>query len=105
MDPGERLIPGKLNLPKLPFLLALLLAACAPATQTPKPAWRLIWADEFNLPPGSPVDRSKWNVDTGSGGKGNGELQYYTDSTLNAVHDGQNLVITALEQRSPDLRC
>lgn len=57
------------------------------------PGWRLVWADEFNLPLGSPVDRSKWNVETGGWGWGNSELQLYTESTLNAVHDGRNLVL------------
>lgn len=69
------------------------------------PGWRLVWADEFNLPLGSPVDRSKWNVETGGWGWGNSELQLYTESTLNAVHDGRNLVIAALEQRLPAARC
>lgn len=69
------------------------------------PGWRLVWADEFNLPRGSPVDRSKWNIETGGWGWGNSELQYYTESTLNLVHDGRNLVIAALEQRLPGLRC
>lgn len=92
----------KLNFPKLLLLLALAL----PSTLAQDlPGWRLTWADEFNLPLGSPVDRGKWNVETGGWGNGNSELQYYTDSTLNAVHDGRNLAITALEQRLPGLRC
>ncbi|MER3444354.1 MAG: hydrolase [Armatimonadota bacterium] len=92
----------KLNFPKLLFLLALALPS---VLAQDLPGWRLTWADEFNLPLGSPVDRSKWNLETGGWGNGNSELQYYTESTLNAVHDGRNLAITALEQRRPGLRC
>jgi len=92
----------KLNFPKLLFLLALALPG---ALAQDLPGWQLVWADEFNLPPGTPIDRSKWNVETGGWGWGNNELQYYTDSTLNLVHDGRNLAITALEQRLPGLRC
>ncbi len=92
----------ELKLTRLLPLLALFLPA---ALAQELPGWRLVWADEFNRPVGSPVDRSKWNLETGGWGWGNSELQYYTDSTLNAVHDGRNLVITALEQRPPGLRC
>ena len=68
--------------------------------------WRLVWADEFNRPAGTPVDPAKWNVETGGWGWGNRELQYYTDSTLNVVHDGRgNLAITASRQRIPGLAC
>lgn len=85
--------------------LVLFLLALSGGLAQDLPGWRLVWADEFNLPLGSPVDRSKWNVETGGWGWGNSELQLYTESTLNAVHDGRNLVITALEQRLPGARC
>lgn len=51
-----------------------------------------VWADEFNGT--GPVDGSKWSFETGGGGWGNNELQYYTDGG-NAVLSGGNLVITA----------
>ncbi len=37
---------------------------------------QLTWDDEFN---GTSIDTSKWTFQTGGGGWGNGELEYYTD--------------------------
>ena len=37
--------------------------------------YSLVWSDEFN---GSKLDESVWNYNTGGGGWGNNELQYYT---------------------------
>lgn len=53
----------------------------------------LIWSDEFDTN-GSP-DATKWTYDIGAGGWGNGESQYYTDRTDNAVVQDGNLIITA----------
>lgn len=53
----------------------------------------LVWSDEFNTD-GAP-DPTKWSYDIGAGGWGNGEAQYYTNSTNNAVVQGGNLKITA----------
>lgn len=56
----------------------------------------LVWSDEFNGPAGTAPDPGKWTHDTGGSGWGNGELQYYTNSTNNAAADGQgNMAITA----------
>src|ERR1700677_2519382 len=75
--------------------LALLPASAAP------PLWHMVWSDEFNGPPGTPPDPSKWVYDLGGGGWGNQELEVYTDNRGNALQDGRgNLVIQALE-RSP----
>jgi len=58
--------------------------------------WRLTWSDEFNGAAGTAPDPAKWGHETGGGGWGNSELQYYTSSTANAAHDGGgNLTITA----------
>lgn len=58
------------------------------------------FADEFNGPAGSPVDTSKWRVETGN----NHEYQYYTTRTQNAAMDGQgNLVITARRENPGDV--
>ena len=56
----------------------------------------LVWSDEFNTD-GAP-DTSKWNYDIGSGGWGNSELQYYTNSSNNVIVQGGNLKITAKAQ-------
>lgn len=56
------------------------------------------WSDEFN---GARIDTSKWGYETGSGGWGNHELEYYTSNPANSqVVDG-NLVITAKKELLP----
>ncbi|WP_369149580.1 lectin [Streptomyces sp. R44] len=65
----------------------------------------LTFSDEFNAPAGTPVDGSKWNLETGDN-VNNHERQYYTNSTDNAVHDGQgNLVITARRENPGNYSC
>lgn len=58
----------------------------------------LIWSDEFNTP-GAP-DPSKWGYDigNGSGGWGNGELQYYTNRSDNAIVSAGTLKIIAKKE-------
>jgi beta-glucanase (GH16 family) len=88
-------------------------APSAPSTpSTPDPtatpgalgAWRLVWADEFDGPAGTPPDPERWGYALGDGsgagipGWGNQELETYTDDAANAATDGEsNLVISALE--------
>ncbi len=54
-------------------------------TSTTAPNWALAWSDEFD---GTAVDRTKWNFQTGGGGWGNGEAQYYTDGANATVANG-----------------
>ncbi|MET7946370.1 family 16 glycosylhydrolase [Micromonospora sp. NPDC005324] len=103
--------------PSLRFRPLVLLAAALVATATalvvpahPDRAEAAIgpisWQDEFNSAAGTPVDQNKWRFDTGGGGWGNNERQYYTNSTSNAVHDGQgNLVITARRDNPANYQC
>lgn len=63
-----------------------------------KPAWKLIWSDEFNGPDGSPPDLAKWTFAIGGGGWGNKELESYTSRLENAEQRGGNLVITARKE-------
>lgn len=56
----------------------------------------LLWSEEFNYS-GLP-DASIWNMETGGGGWGNNELQYYTDREENASVGGGYLTITAKEE-------
>ncbi|QUH03865.1 glycoside hydrolase family 16 protein [Saccharopolyspora erythraea] len=104
------------------FRFALLLTATAvavlgvpmttQAAETPQPAAMpdagvaaVTFADEFNAPAGTPVDGSKWQMETGDN-VNNHERQYYTNSTGNAAHDGQgNLVITARKENPDNYQC
>ncbi|MCF8367251.1 MAG: family 16 glycosylhydrolase [Bacteroidales bacterium] len=56
----------------------------------------LVWSEEFDYTglPGS----SNWNMETGGGGWGNNELQYYTNSQNNAMVENGVLTITAREE-------
>ncbi|MEU8397668.1 RICIN domain-containing protein [Nonomuraea sp. NPDC048892] len=89
--------------------LAAVVALVAPMTGTasaaPAPG-PLVWSDEFDGAAGSAVDQSKWRFDTGGGGWGNNEHQYYTDTTRNAAKDGNgNLVITARRENPANFQC
>lgn len=57
--------------------------------------WNIVWDDEFN---GSSLNPKIWTYETGGGGWGNNELEYYTSSPQNvSVSDGL-LHITARRQ-------
>jgi len=56
--------------------------------------WVPVWCDEFSYTGG--IDLTKWSYQTGGGGYGNNELQYYTDREENLYVDGNNLLIKAL---------
>src|SRR6266700_7377316 len=61
-------------------------------------AWKLIWSDEFNdngLP-----DSTKWNYNTGAGGWGNKELEFYTSHRAeNARVENGTLIIEARKEK------
>jgi beta-glucanase (GH16 family) len=66
----------------------------------------ITWADEFNGGSGAAVDGSKWGFDTGGGGFGNSELEYYTNSTNNVRQDGQgHLAIVARKENPSNNQC
>jgi len=70
-----------------------------PVTQPPKVYsfdTTVTWSDEFNTD-GAP-DPAKWQYDTGGGGWGNSELEYYTNTTNNAVITNGVLSITAKKE-------
>jgi beta-glucanase (GH16 family) len=71
----------------------------AASPQAAAPAWKLVWSDEFNGPNGSAVDASKWVSETGGGGWGNNELEYYTGRLENASQQDGNLVIHAAQEK------
>jgi beta-glucanase (GH16 family) len=81
------------------FLVSMLAAAQNQKPLPPAAGWTLVWSDEFNGSDGSPVDSSKWVLESGGNGWGNQELEYYTTRSQNAFqHDG-NLVIKVLEEK------
>lgn len=63
--------------------------------------YSLCWSDEFDGPPGSPVDHRIWQPETGGHGWGNKELQYYTDSRANAALDGAGNLAIMVRQADP----
>ena len=72
--------------------------AVAPA-QSGNANWVLTWSDEFDGPDGSAPDQKKWSVETGGGGWGNNELEYYTARRTNSRVEKGNLVIDALQEQ------
>ncbi|HZI20822.1 MAG TPA: glycoside hydrolase family 16 protein [Pyrinomonadaceae bacterium] len=99
MDWGRRASAGAGAARRLCAAAAcLLLAAGATAAQE----WGLVWADEFNGRRGSGVDGAKWTAETGGGGWGNRELQFYTALPRNASADGKgSLAIRAYREAPP----
>jgi len=61
--------------------------------------WKLVWNDEFSGAGDSSVDSSKWVVETGGGGWGNDELEYYTNRSANVFLKDGKLVIRALAEK------
>lgn len=55
--------------------------------------YQLVWSDEFD---GNAVNTSNWNFETGGGGWGNNEKQYY--QAANATVGNGNLMITAKKE-------
>jgi len=74
-------------------------SAAAKAPQPAAPDWKLVWSDEFNGSNRSAVDASKWVSETGGGGWGNDELEYYTSRLENASQQDGNLVIKVLQEK------
>jgi beta-glucanase (GH16 family) len=83
--------------------LAVDVAAAPPVAAAIGP---LVWSDEFNAAAGTAPNSARWGFDIGGSGWGNGELEYYTNSTRNAAHDGAgNLVITARRENPSNFNC
>lgn len=56
------------------------------------PGYQLVWSDEFD---GPAIDTNIWNWETGAGGWGNNERQYYTSHPENSYIENGCLVIAA----------
>src|SRR3954469_2803071 len=68
------------------------------ATSKPANNWVLTWSDEFNGADGNAPDPTKWAIETGGGGWGNNELEYYTSRSQNVHQESGNLVIQAAKE-------
>ena len=58
-------------------------------------AYQLVWSDEFE---GTTLDESVWTIQTGGGGWGNQEKQYYTNRKENIRVENGNLIIEARKE-------
>lgn len=67
------------------------------STPLAHPGYNLVWNDEFS---GSSLDLNTWNqeIGNGSGGWGNNELEYYTNSNKNTLVSNGNLIIEARKE-------
>lgn len=88
-----------LFIPGLILLTSTLAISQTTNSQSAPPGWKLVWSDEFNAPDNSPVESSKWVLETGGNGWGNDELEYYTARPQNSLQEGGNLVIKAIEEK------
>ena len=84
-----------------PAMMLLVCACVAAQSAVPSAGSKrtLVWSDEFNAPNDSPVDSSKWVLESGGDGWGNQELEYYTARPENAFQRDGNLVIRVLEEK------
>lgn len=68
-----------------------------PTSPMTYPGMTLVWNDEFS---GAALNLNDWNqeIGNGSGGWGNNELEYYTNSTKNTFVSNGNLIIEARKE-------
>ena len=79
--------------------LALSAAPGLPSSGAAASTSAVVWSQDFDGAAGSAPDPRVWNLETGGGGWGNGELQNYTSSRANSALDGAgHLVITAKQE-------
>jgi len=67
------------------------------STPATYPGYTLAWSDEFS---GNTLELNSWNqeIGNGSGGWGNNELEYYTNSQKNTLVSNGNLIIEARKE-------
>jgi beta-glucanase (GH16 family) len=64
-------------------------------TPSSYPGYQLAWSDEFS---GSSLNQQNWSYETGGGGFGNHELEYYTSRSQNLFVSNGNLIIEARQE-------
>lgn len=90
----------------IPFLYKKLVTGCfwivlvcfSPELRAQSDCWRLVWSDEFESD-GAP-DGKKWSYETGGGGWGNNEVQFYTATRNNSFVSNGTLKISARKSES-----
>jgi beta-glucanase (GH16 family) len=80
---------------KIYFYYFLIILSMAGAWSVQAQGYKLIWSDEFN---GTQLDATNWTKETGGGGWGNNELEYYTDRDVNAFVSNGLLTIKAMSE-------
>ncbi|HVD97061.1 MAG TPA: glycoside hydrolase family 16 protein [Cytophagaceae bacterium] len=90
--------------PLLLLAAGLIISACKKKDPTPQSTattpdynpgtgWTQVWSEEFN---DNTLNTALWNYDTGAGGWGNGELEYYRSNNVKLANG--TLVITAQKE-------
>ncbi|MGI5247151.1 ricin-type beta-trefoil lectin domain protein [Dactylosporangium sp. CA-139066] len=82
------------------FATGLVLVTAQSAAQA-----AVVWNEDFSGASGQGVDGSKWNFDTGGGGFGNSELEYYNSGTSNVYQDGQGHLVIEARRESGGHSC
>jgi beta-glucanase (GH16 family) len=82
--------------------MVAIIAGCEiePKQSLPNRNFELVWSDEFIGDSGTAADAAKWTYDLGTGnsGWGNGELQYYTNSSSNVFISDGTLKIKVIKE-------
>lgn len=71
---------------------------------TPSSSGPTVFDDEFNGPAGAAPDTARWDLLTGGGGWGSGELGVYTTSRANSYLDGDGHLVIVVRRGSSDPR-
>src|SRR5262245_965368 len=81
-------------------VLIAAVVATVPAANA-QTGWNLVWSDEFN---GSSLDSSNWVIETGGGGWGNSEREYYTNGQ-NLIFNGSTMTIQGRKENPAGYSC
>ncbi|RPH74547.1 glycoside hydrolase family 16 protein, partial [bacterium] len=79
------------NVYRLIFLIIVFFACSDSYSQN----WSMVWSDEFDS---SSINGNNWTHETGGGGWGNNELEYYTNRTDNSYIQDGKLVIKVIKE-------
>jgi len=91
----------KTILVSLSLCLVLIATVIATAPTANAQTWNLVWSDEFN---GSSLDMSNWVIETGGGGWGNAEREYYTNGQ-NLIFNGSTMTIQGRKENPANYQC